>query len=159
MCPTEPPSAPHNLRLNEQSSSISVSWSPSTETGGRSDLYYQVEYSDPDVLGTFIARYTRSTSYTITGLRAYTSYCIRVSAHNGVSDQDPDRSQSRMVEECTRTDEDSKYVSKESVVQSGHLICIGVFSMQFQYTLCLLLLGPSAPTEVQEVSTLCLKNQ
>ena len=113
MCPAEPPSAPHNLRLTVQTTSMTVRWSPSTETGGRSDVYYQVEYSDLDVPGTFIARYTQSTSYTITGLRSYTSYYIRVSAHNGVSDQDP---QSRMVEECTRIDEDSKYVSKESVV-------------------------------------------
>ena len=116
MFPTEPPNSPHNLRLNEQSTSISVSWSSPTETGGRSDLYYQVEYSDPDVLGTFIARYTRSTSYTITALEPHTSYCIRVSAHNGVSDQDPDRSQSRTVEECTRTDEGSKF--PQSVSQS-----------------------------------------
>ena len=103
---TEPPNSPHNLRLNEQSTNIAVSWSPSTETGGRSDLYYQVEYSDPDAPGTFIARYTQSNSYTITGLEPHTSYCIRVSAHNGVSDQDPDRSQIRMVEKCTRTDEE-----------------------------------------------------
>ena len=109
MCPTEPPSAPRNLRLTEETTSIAVRWSSSTETGGRSDLYYQVEYSDPDDPGTFIARYTRSTSNTITGLEPHTSYCIRVSAHNGVSDQDPDRSLSRMVEECTRTDEGSKY--------------------------------------------------
>ena len=109
LCPTEPPSAPHNLRLTVQTTSITVSWSPSTETGGRSDLYYQVEYSDPDVLGTFVARYTESTSYTITGLEPHTSYCIRVSAHNGVSDQDSDRSQIRTVEECTRTLEGSKY--------------------------------------------------
>ena len=105
----EPPSAPPNLRLNEQSTSIAVSWSSSTETGGRSDVYYKVEFSDPNVPGTFVARYTRSTSYAITALEPHTSYCIRVSAHNGVSDQDPDRSQSRMVEECTRTPEDSKY--------------------------------------------------
>ena len=58
MCPTEPPSSPRNLRLNEPTTSIAISWSPSTETGGRSDLYYQVEYSDPDAPGTYIARYT-----------------------------------------------------------------------------------------------------
>ena len=97
------------MRLTVQTTSIAVSWSSSTETSGRSDLYYQVEYSDPDIPGTFIARYTRSTSYTINGLEPHTSYCIRVSAHNRVSDQDPDRSQIRTVEECTRTDEASKY--------------------------------------------------
>ena len=100
-----PPSAPNDLRFNEQTTSITVSWSSPTETGGRSDLYYQVEYSNPDNPGTFAARLTRSTMYTITALKPGISYCIRVSAHNGVSDQDPDRSQLRMVEECTRTNE------------------------------------------------------
>ena len=122
MCHAEPPSAPRSVSLTEQSTSIAVRWSSPTETGGRSDLYYQVEYSDPDDPGTFIARYTRSTRYTITGLEPHTSYCIRVSAHNGVSDQDPDRSQSRMVEECTRTLEDSK--CSMSVIQLIRLVCI-----------------------------------
>ena len=107
---SEPPSAPSGLNLTDVSStSISVNWSPSAETGGRSDLYYKVEYSDPDNLGSFTgAVYLNGTSHTFTGLRPYTSYCIRVSAHNGVSDQDPDRSQGRMVEECTTTPEDSE---------------------------------------------------
>ena len=109
----EPPSAPRNLRLNEQTTGIAVRWSSPTETGGRSDLYYQVEYSDPDNFGSFTGTVYldgsgESTSHTFAALRPYTSYCIRVSAHNGVSDQDPDRSQSRMVEECTRTLEGSK---------------------------------------------------
>ena len=117
----EPPSAPRNLRLNEQSTSIAVSWSSSTETGGRSDVYYKVEFSDPNVPGTFVANYTRPTTFTKSTLKPHTSYCIQVSAHNGVSDQDTDRSLSRMIEECTRsrTDEDSKYIycmSQESVV-------------------------------------------
>ena len=128
MCPTEPPSAPRNLRFTVQTTSIAVSWSSPTETGGRFDLYYQVQGSDPNVPRT---RYTESTSYTITALRPYTSYCIRVSAHNGVSDQDPDRSQIRTVEKCTRTLEGSKYsMSQESVV---YLNCISVFSMHYQY--------------------------
>ena len=102
ICPAEPPNTPQNLRLNEQSTSISVSWSPSTD---RSDLYYQVEYS-PDISDTYVAMYTQSTEYNITFLRPYTSYCIRVSAHNGVSDhlQDPVRT----VQKCTRTAQGSK---------------------------------------------------
>ena len=100
MFTAEPPGAPRNLRLTVQATSIAVTWSPSTETDGRSDLYYQVEYSDPDVPGTFIARYTQYTSYTISNLEPHTSYCIRVSAHNGVSDQDPDRSQSITILLC-----------------------------------------------------------
>ena len=113
------------------------------ERGGRSDLYYKVEYSDPDNLGSFTgAVYLdgESTSHTFNDLMFYTSYCIRVSAHNGVSDQDPDRSQSRMVENCTTTPEGSKYstmyLSKISRV-TYHFICIEVFNMQFQYTLSL----------------------
>ena len=105
---TEPPTAPLNLRMDAQSTAISLMWLPSPETGGRSDLYYKVEYSDPDNIGKHFASYTMSTSYTIIGLRPYTMYCIRVSTHNGVSDQVPDRSASRMIEECTRTHEGSK---------------------------------------------------
>ena len=106
LCPTEPPSAPRNLRLTEQSTSIYVRWSSPTETGRRSDLYYQVEYSDPDVPDTYVAMYTQSTRYNITSLRPYTSYCIRVSAHNGVSDQLQDHV--RTVQKCARTAEGSK---------------------------------------------------
>ena len=109
MRPAEPPSAPQNLSVTVQTTNISLNWSAPTETGGRSDLYYQVEYSDLDDPGAFIAKYNLFTNYTIIGLKPYTSYCIQVSAHNGVSDQDPDRSQSRMVEECNRTLEGSKY--------------------------------------------------
>ena len=111
MHPVEPPSGPRNLRLTVQTTSITVSWSSPTETGGRSDLYYKVEYSDPDNLGSFTGAVylnQESTSHTFTGLRPYTPYCIRVSAHNGGSDQDPDRSQSRMIENCTTIPEDSK---------------------------------------------------
>ena len=97
------PSAPRNLRFIEQTTSIIVGWSSPTETGGRSDLYYQVKYSNPDNPGAFSARLTQSTRFKITALIPGTLYCIRVSAHSGVSDQDPDGSQLRMVEDCTRT--------------------------------------------------------
>ena len=108
LCYTEPPSAPRLLRMVIRSNGIILFWLPSAETGGRSDLYFKVEYSDPDNISNFSASYTTSTLYVIFGLRPYTSYCIRVSAHNGVSDQDSDRSQIRMVVVCTRTDEGSK---------------------------------------------------
>ena len=112
ICPIEPPNAPSGLNVTVESpTSIVVRWSSPTDTGGRSDLYYQVEYSDLENLGEFIGNVYldgASTNHTFTNLRPYTSYCIQVSAHNGVSDQDPERSQIRMIEECTRTLEDSK---------------------------------------------------
>ena len=46
------------------------------------------------------------TSYT--ELRPYAQYCVRVTAHNGVSDQDPDGTHLRTVEKCVRTDEGRK---------------------------------------------------
>ena len=149
ICPVEPPSAPRNLILTAQNYSITINWSSPTETGGRSDLYYQVEYSDPDNLGNFteiVYLDGESTSHTFTALRPYTSYCIRVSAHNGVSDQDPDRSQSRMIEECTFTPQDSKcFLSETTLIRtphnsehlsvpivhtSSHCTCIGYLYMQ-----------------------------
>ena len=87
-----------------------MSWSRPSDEGDRSDLYYQVEHSDPDNFGSYtgtvyLGRGSVSRTTTLSGLRPYTQYCVRVIAHNGVSDQDPDRIQSRSVEECVRTDE------------------------------------------------------
>ena len=107
----EPPSAPRNMALRSLSdgSQMLVTWSAPTETGGRSDLYYVVEYRDPDNLGQFIGTTCKSsTSHTFTGLRAFTQYCFQVSAHNGVSDQDPDNAALRTEEECIATPEASK---------------------------------------------------
>ena len=97
----------------ESPTSLLASWSLPSQTGGRSDLYYRVEHSDPDNLGSYTGTVYKSggsTSHTFTGLRPYTQYCIRVSAHNGVTDQDPDGGHLRIVEECIRTSEDSKCV-------------------------------------------------
>ena len=100
---TEPPQVPNNVAVSEVLAwSINVTWSHPTQTGGRSDLYYTVEHSDPDRLGQYIGttcKGSSSTSHTFTGLRPGTEYCIRVSAQNGVSDQDPDGAHLRTVEE------------------------------------------------------------
>ena len=93
-----------------------MSWSRPSDEGDRSDLYYQVEHSDPDNFGSYtgtvyLNRGSVSRTTTLSGLRPYTQYCVRVIAHNGVSDQDPDRIQSRTVEECVRTDEARKCIS------------------------------------------------
>ena len=97
--------------MDVQQRSITVEWSSPASTGGRSDYYYQVEHSDPNILGNYTGTVYLSggsTSHSFTGLRPGTQYCVRVIAHNGVSDQDPDGTHLRTVEECTRTPEDSE---------------------------------------------------
>ena len=90
----EPPSMPLNLRnTSDTSTSLSVRWSAPSYLGERSDLYYRVEYSDPDEVGVMLPMQCggsclTGTSCTVTGLRPATTYVVRVTAHNGVSDQD-----------------------------------------------------------------------
>ena len=89
-----------------------VSWSPPTDDGGRTDNYYYVEISDPDNLqsyrdGQYLSGSSRSRSFS--GLRRCTQYCIRVTAHNGVSDQGPDRVNTRTVEVCEETRRDRTF--------------------------------------------------
>ena len=105
---TEPPSAPRNLRLTTKTTSITVSWSSPIETGGRSDIYYQIEYFPTNSQENRGVKYMRPTRYTITNLKPFTQYTVKVTAHNGVSDQDPDRSQSRTIEQTDRTLRDGK---------------------------------------------------
>ena len=103
---TEPPSPPRSVSLIPQPSSITVRWSAPSDNGGRTDLYYEVDISDPDNLGSYTGTVYlsgRSTSRTISGLRPFTQYCVRVTAHNGVSDQDPNGQLLRREEQCTRT--------------------------------------------------------
>jgi hypothetical protein len=65
-------------------------------------LYYCVEYSDPDHVGEYINPTSdiclTRTEYDITGLQPATPYLVHVSAHNGVSDEDPDGILSRIAE-------------------------------------------------------------
>ena len=108
----EPPSAPQNLSSVAVSPrEVSAHWSAPAEDGERTDLYYHVEISDPTQLGVFErTSFMQSTvtSYTFSGLRPFTQYCVRVTAHNGVSDQDPDGTHLRRVEACTETPEDGE---------------------------------------------------
>ena len=102
----EPPSPPRSVSLTPQQSSITVRWSAPSDNGGRTDFYYEVDISDPDNLGSYTGTVYlsgRSTSRTISGLRPFTQYCVRVTAHNGVSDQDPNGQHLRREEQCTRT--------------------------------------------------------
>ena len=106
----EPPSAPQSLSLYPTHTNIFVTWSRPSDEGGRTDLYYQVEHSDPENFGSYNGTvYLSSLTHNVTlyGLRPYTQYCVRVIAHNGVSDQDSDRTFLRTAEECVRTNEGS----------------------------------------------------
>ncbi len=73
---------------------IIIRWSRPAITG-RNDFFYRVLHSDPDNIGEFItenANFRDDSSvvtYTVTGLVPLTPYKVRVTTHNGVSDQDP----------------------------------------------------------------------
>ena len=108
---TEPPSAPENLSVVAILSrrEILATWSPPTDDGGRFDLYYEVKISDPQILGDFTPSVylpNTTTMHVFPDLIPFTAYCVGVTAHNGVSDQDPDREHLRTVESCTETPED-----------------------------------------------------
>ena len=108
----EPPSDPEGLSVVAVSArEIMASWSPPAEDSGRTDLYYWVEHSDPDNLGSYINGAFlcgECGNRTFSSLRPFTPYCVRVTAHNGVSDQDPDGTHLRTVEACTVTPEDGE---------------------------------------------------
>ena len=100
----EPPTAVRNLNVTiTASNSITIEWDPPLRTG--EGFYYVVEYSNPDE----ISMYNRHTNnftdpshcncYTVDNLRADTSYVIRVSVHNCVSDQDEENTDQRIA--CT----------------------------------------------------------
>ena len=81
------------IDTSNTSTSLSVEWSSPENLGERDDLYYTVEYSDPDNVGVMLPMQCREdcltdTSCNVTGLRPATTYVVRVTAHNGVSDQD-----------------------------------------------------------------------
>ena len=82
------PTAPLDLEWNViQSDSICISWSPPSGTGGRTDLYYIITYTNGGITNEI--NNVTTTHYTLTGLSPQTSYTISVISMNGVSDQDP----------------------------------------------------------------------
>ena len=108
---SEPPSAPSGVLLSTTNTSITVRWLAPADLGGRTDLYYQVEISDPDNLGSYIGAICVPGSkeiHVFLGLRPCTDYCVRVTAENGVSDQDPSSKDSRTETRCIKTKEGCK---------------------------------------------------
>ncbi len=83
---------------------VTLSW---TRPEG-DDCYYSIEYSDPNT-GSFIlsnGNYVKSAltvSYTVPNLHPNTPYTIRVTTHNGVSDQDTENEALRRVDLPIRT--------------------------------------------------------
>ena len=109
----ESPTAVRNLAVTiTASNSITIEWDPPLRTG--EGFYYVVEYSNPDD----ISMYNRHTDnftdpsncncYTVDNLRSYSSYIIRVSVHNHVSDQDEENADQRVMEVSQRTKEGRK---------------------------------------------------
>ena len=82
------PTAPLDLEWNViQSDLISISWSPPSGTGGRTDFYYIITYTNGAITNEI--NNLTTTHYNLTGLSPQTSYTISVISMNGVSDQDP----------------------------------------------------------------------
>ena len=109
---TGPPTAARNLQVTHSTSTnITVQWDPPVRTG-RPDYYYVIEYSDPDDASIYNRHNkddVKGTRYTLDNLRADTIYIIQVSVHNGVSDQDSENADERIVQINARTMEGRKY--------------------------------------------------
>ncbi len=128
---TAPPGPVRNLLTTTiTSTSVSLSWTR-PEVTGRDDFYYSIEYSDPNT-GSFIlssGNYVNSAfSYTVPNLRPNTPYTIRVTTHNGVSDQDTENEALRRVDLPTRTGEGGKRISLETFIfdsfSKHYIVCL-----------------------------------
>ena len=108
---TGPPTAARNLKVTHSAStSITIQWNPPIRTG-RPDYYYVIEHSDPDDVSKYIRHNengVKGTSYTLDNLRPDTIYIIQVSVNNGVSRQDSENADKRIVQVNARTMEGRK---------------------------------------------------
>lgn len=106
---TGPPSAPQNLISNVNETSVNLEWTAPQNTGGRTDVSYNVVCKR---CGSDLTRcrpcgsgvhYTpqqnglRTTKVSITDLQAHTNYTFEIWAVNGVSKQNPSQEQSVSV--------------------------------------------------------------
>ena len=116
-----PPGPVRSLRAaTVTDTSVTVTWTR-PEVTGRSDFYYTLQYSDPDNAGAFLPVPPRridnqalTVTVSITGLRPNTPYTIRVTSHNGVSDQDTENAALRRVDIQVRTIEGGKVATCRS---------------------------------------------
>ena len=100
----EPPSAPRDLQIvTSTDTTVAVIWRRPITTG-RDDYFYRVFHSDPDNIGEFILARDNLVDrrtvviFIVTGLTPSTPYIIRVTTHNGVSENDAKNANSRMVD-------------------------------------------------------------
>ena len=103
-----------NLRAESSSETeVVVRWDAPDEPG-RTDYYYSVSRSIPGDIGNFQTLKDRLTNtastvtFVVTNLVPFTDYIIRVSVHNGVSQNDSANDQLRVREVTARTDEGSE---------------------------------------------------
>lgn len=98
------------MLLSVTNNSISVTWREAADLGGRTDTYYQVNRSGPGRQEPYDGVYVSGgiRSHTFRGLKPFKEYCVRVIAHNGVSDQDRDGVHRRTVQACSETKEGGK---------------------------------------------------
>ena len=112
-----PPGPVRNLRVTRViDTSVTVTWTRPVVTG-RSDFYYTLQYSDPDNIGALLPVPPRridnqalTVTVPITGLQPNTPYTIRVTSHNGVSDQDTENAALRRVDIQVRTMEGGQLI-------------------------------------------------
>ena len=72
-------------------------------------MYYVVKYRKVSSLGPFTpAGQTSESPFTVQGLKPLTRYVIRITAENGVSDQEPGSQDERTTEIVVLTTEGSK---------------------------------------------------
>ena len=101
-CSPAPPTAVRNLSVVSSSETeVVVRWEAPDELG-RTDYYYSVSRSIPDDIGNFQTLNDRLTNtasnvtFRVTNLVPFTAYMIRVSVHNGVSQNDSANDQLRI---------------------------------------------------------------
>ena len=85
-----PPSQPIGLIATSiQSTTVTITWSQPSDTGGRSDIFYTVMI-EGDGMSWTLPSTGNITTYTITDLTPSTNYDITVIAKNGVSHLESD---------------------------------------------------------------------
>lgn len=104
------PSSAQNVNpVVRRNTTVVVGWGPPLSNGGRNDIYYAVKYKEVGSLGPFTPTgQTNKSNFTVRGLQPVTQYYIRITAENGVSDQEPGSEEERTTEIVVLTTEGSK---------------------------------------------------